>query len=102
MSKKKELTTPAAQAKSLKAASQLRDAKGHFIKGYRTTKLSVDPGAEGATVVTVVNTTIPGEESTGGWYKKLAEVADKLTVVISSLDKLSDFKDYISSNKKTR
>lgn len=99
MSKKKDLTTPVAQAKSLKAARQLRDAKGHFIKGYKTTNLSVDPGAQDTTVVTVVNTTIPGDAPTGGWYKKLAEVADKLTVVISSLDKLADFKDYISGNK---
>lgn len=98
MSKKKELITPAAQAKSLKASCQLRDAKGHFIKGYKKTSVAVDPAVcESATVVTVVNDNIPAPPSS--WYQKLGEVAEKLTVVISSLDKLADFKDYISGNK---
>lgn len=98
MTKKKELKTSSSQAKSLKASCQLRDAKGHFIKGYKSRAVSVDPAGCGtSTVVTVVSDT--AALPTNWWYQKLGEVADKLTVVISSLDKLADFKDYISGNK---
>lgn len=101
MTKKKELKTSGSQAKSLKASCQLRDAKGHFIKGYKSRIMSVDPAAcSASTVVSVVNDNTP--VPVNSWYQKLGEVAEKLTIVISSLDKLADFKDYISGNKNSK
>jgi hypothetical protein len=104
MTKKRDLKTSASQAKSIKASCQLRDSKGHFIKGYKSVAITVDAGDTASTeFVTVANNEIStAVERENSWYQKLGEVAEKLTIVISSLDKLADFKDYISGNKNNK
>lgn len=99
VAKSKSDKTPV--SKAAKARSQRRDAKGHFIPGYKDDQPEVDIVVNENEMITL---TVPAEDpvAVSSWYQKLGEVADKLTLVVSGLNKLVDFKDYISGNKKDK
>lgn len=98
---KEALTKKSSRTKQLsdKAKSQPRDAKGHFIKQAVT--IAVDPGTQDTTCISVV-TTPKGTVDDNVWAKTMAEVSAKLNVVIQGLDKLADFKDYITGKKSSK
>lgn len=98
---KEALTKKASRTKQLsdKAKSQPRDAKGHFIK--QDVIISVDPGTQDTTCISVMSTP-KGNIDDSFWANTMAEVSEKLNVVIQAIDKLTDFKDFITGKKSSK
>ena len=90
-SKKKPQTK--AEKLAAKAKAQPRDSKGHFIK--KTIEVTVP--VDSITCLSVPAAPVKEPDST--FIKTMAEVGDKLNIVIQCLNKLDDIKSFLTGGK---
>ena len=81
---------------SAKAKAQPRDSKGHFIKKPAEIVGAVVT-ADSMSCLSV--SAAPVKEPDNTFIKTMAEVGDKLNIVIQCLNKLDDIKSFLTGNK---